>query len=287
MHSYLDSGMTYAYGLEVAGVRIRILAPRAMRFPDSFLPFLQDADMWEHPDWEVYVHFGVKETFLSGEDRVKRFPRRDGADIFRVLPADRKHTCRFFIPEERADSFCQNANWMLLMPWADMFLSHGRFVLHASGVADRGEAILFTAPSGGGKSTQASLWEQNGGSEILNGDKMVIFAETDQPVAYGSPIAGSSGIYKDASAPIKAIVYLHKAPENRVERMDKSRACLALYSQAVKLEGDADFNQALLPLLERIVQAVPVLELSCTPEPEAVDCVRSWLIDFQNHEKEE
>ncbi len=278
--------MTHAYGLKVAGIRIRILAPLPLCFPDSFLPFLYDISPSESPDWDVYVYFGVKATFLSAEDRVKRFPRRDGEDILRVLPADRKYTCRFFIPEERTESFCRNANWMLLMPWEDIFLSHGRLILHASGVVDGGEAILFTAPSGGGKSTQASLWEQIAKSEILNGDKIIISVESDQPVAYGSPIAGSSGIYKNICAPIKAIVYLHKAPENRVEQMDKSRACLALYSQAVKMEGDADFNAALLPFLERIVQAVPVTELFCRPESEAVACVRSWLIDFKNHGKE-
>ena len=125
------------------------------------------------------------------------------------------------------------------------------------------------------------------GSEILNGDKVVIATDAESPVAYGSPIAGSSRIYRQASAPIKAIVYLHKAPENRAERMSKTRACLALYSQAVKLEGDAEFNTALLPLLERTVQAVPVATLHCTPEPEAAECLRSWLIDDNNHEKEE
>lgn len=258
---------------------MRILAPRALCFPDSFLPFLCDPDSLKRPDWDVYVHFGAKDVCLSGEDRVKRFPRRDGEDIFRVLPADRKHTCRFFVPEKRAESFCVYANWMLLLPWEEMLLARERLILHASAAVDGGEAILFTAPSGGGKSTQAALWEQVAGSEVLNGDKVVISTEADSPVAYGSPIAGSSGIYKNASAPIKAIVYLRKAPENRVERMDKSRACLALYSQAVKMEGDAGFNTALLPLLESIVQAVPVLELSCRPDSEAVECLRSWLIE--------
>ncbi len=271
--------MTYAYGLEVAGIRIRILAPRPLCFPDSFLPFLYDAAPSECPDWDVQVHFGMNSMFLSGEDHVKRFLRRDGEDMLRVIPADREHTCRFFVPEGRADSFCRYANWMLLMPWKEIFLSRKRFVLHASCVVDGGESILFTAPSGGGKSTQAALWERVMGGDILNGDKVVIATESERPIAFGSPIAGSSGIYKKASAPVKAIVYLHKAPENRVVPMDKSRACLALYSQTVKMEGDAGFNTALLPLLENAVQAVPVVELFCTPEPEAAECLRSWLIE--------
>ncbi len=269
--------MDHAYDLRVAGILIRILAPRELQFLDCYQPFLDTMSSSDSPDWIVEVYFDTQNIPLSDGDLLKRFPRNNGDEFLRVVPADRVKTCRLFVPADMADSFCRYANWNLFLMFDELLLPHDRVILHASAVVDRGKAILFTAPSGGGKSTQASIWEKTFGSEILNGDKVVIAANEAPPVGYGSPIAGSSGIYKNIHVPIRAIVYLHKGDENHVRRMDDRRAFMALYSQVVKSHDDASFNRALIPLLAKIVENVPVLELTCRPEPAAAACVRAWL----------
>lgn len=275
--------MTYDYHMRFAGIHIRILAPRALSFPEPFRPFLPDDAPPDAPDWVIEVWFGSGRMSLSVGDHVKRFPRSNGEEFLRVEPADREKTCRLFVPESMADSFCRYGNWALFLMPERLLSPYGRVILHASAVVDRGEAILFTAPSGGGKSTQASIWERFCGAEILNGDKVMIDCMAKPPVGYGSPVAGSSGIYKDLSAPIKAIVYLHKSTdrENHLQQMDERRAYMALYSQVVKSYRDEAFNRSLLPLIAEIVEKVPVLAFTCKPDETAAECLQSWLASHQ------
>lgn len=268
--------MNYSYCLSIAGVRLRVLSPRELHFPESYLPFLTEGED-SASDWIIEVSFGSKNIPCSDGDLVVRFPRKDADGFVRIEPADREKTCRLFVPSDMADSFCHHGNWsMFLMP-ERLLLPYDRVFLHASAVLDGGEAILFTAPSGGGKSTQAANWEKTFGSEIINGDKVTVHATGNPPVGYGSPVAGSSGIYKNVGAPIRAIAYLHKAAENRVERLDERHAFMVLYSQVVKTRHDENFNRSLLPLIAKIVETVPVLELYCTPDSTAAHCLREWL----------
>lgn len=51
---------------------------------------------------------------------------------------------------------------------------NGGFVFHSSYVEVDGKAVLFTAPSETGKSTQAELWRSLRGAEIINGDRSVV-----------------------------------------------------------------------------------------------------------------
>ena len=80
------------------------------------------------------------------------------------------------------------------------------FILHSSFIAVNGKAILFTAPSGTGKSTQAALWVKHKGAELINGDRCAV-AVTDEGVfACGVPFCGSSGVSKNRIYPLAAIV---------------------------------------------------------------------------------
>jgi hypothetical protein len=210
-------------------------------------------------------------------DHVKRFHWKDGESFFRVVPAGSDHLCRLFVPEGIAEKFCINANWMLFLMMERLLLPYDRIILHSSAVIHEGEAILFTAPSGTGKSTQASLWESHLGAEIINGDKVIISADGDRPVAYGGPVAGTSHIFRDLQAPIKAIVYLHQGEDDRLTLLDPRHAFMALYSQAVKSRDDQGFNQSLLPLIAKIVEKVPVIDYFCRPSFSAVEYLQSHL----------
>ena len=57
----------------------------------------------------------------------------------------------------------------------DIFADLGMLVLHSAYiVTSAGEAILFSGPSGVGKSTQAALWERCAGARVVNGDRALV-----------------------------------------------------------------------------------------------------------------
>ena len=161
---------------------------------------------------------------------------------------------------------------------ADMLTHLQVFNLHSSLVQRReGDAILFTAPSGTGKSTQAGLWEQFAGADTLNGDRSMLRRVDGRWTAFGSPFAGTSGIYRNESAPVRALVVLRQAPENTIRRLPLAEAFRAIYSESVLPRWHTEAHQRVISLVTEIVSELPVYLLACTPDERPVTLLRNTL----------
>ena len=53
-------------------------------------------------------------------------------------------------------------------------IRHEAFVLHCAYITHEGKAILFSAPSETGKTTQGNLWEKYRGAKTVNGDRALL-----------------------------------------------------------------------------------------------------------------
>lgn len=145
-----------------------------------------------------------------------------------------------------------------------------RILMHSSIVRYQGRAILFTGQSGAGKSTQAALWERYRGGETLNGDRAVL--RSDRPVlAYGSPFAGSSHIYRNESCPVAAIILLKQDSRNQIREICGREKITAMYPRFLLTPWEPRLLQEQLALFEQIIQEVPVYCLSCRPDEGAVE----------------
>lgn len=157
-----------------------------------------------------------------------------------------------------------------------ILLHKERLVLHASYISHKDRAILFTAPSGTGKSTQAELWRKHRGAEILNGDRAVVGLREEQPFAFGFPMSGSSEYCVNRSLPLSCIVSLKQGPENIIRRLKGRDALRVLlngtYSDPKHPEDFARNMNTAISLL-----CVPVFELSCRPDVGAVEALEQAL----------
>lgn len=91
--------------------------------------------------------------------------------------------------------------------------------LHCATIEDQGRGILFLGPSGIGKTTQAERWAQYRGSSIINGDIGFVQRTPQGYTAWGTPWHGSSPYCLNTSVPVKALVVLKQAPENRLREL--------------------------------------------------------------------
>lgn len=151
------------------------------------------------------------------------------------------------------------------------------FVLHTSFVEWNGGAILFTAPSGTGKSTQAELWRTLRSAEIINGDRAVVRVAGGQVLAEGIPFSGSSQICKNRSLPIKAIVYLAQAPETSISRLTGARAFARIWEGISVNVWDPEDMELVSATVQQVLQSVPVYYLPCTPDETAVAALEQQL----------
>ena len=158
-----------------------------------------------------------------------------------------------------------------------ILLSKEVMILHSSFIIHNNESILFTAPSGTGKSTQASLWEKYKGAEIINGDRSAIGTRNGEYFAYGLPFCGSSNICKNKEAPLKAIVVLKQAKENSVRRLSKIEAFKILLGQVAINRWNKKDMELAMTLIEELIEKVPVVMFSCRPDKEATDVLNDYL----------
>lgn len=194
----------------------------------------------------------------------------------RIYDADPLHVTGWIYPEA-ADYFRDFDNLLDAANLEHMLTALGAVSLHSSFITHCGQAILFSAPSGTGKSTQAALWEQYAHAEQINGDRSVIRCVDGVWTAFGFPFAGSSGIYKNKSAPIRAIVVLRQAKDNTIERLGASEAFRLLYSETAIQRWNTQGHAAAVDLLIRLSAAVPVYRLCCTPDARAVELLQQTL----------
>ena len=153
----------------------------------------------------------------------------------------------------------------------------GAVVLHASFITVNGRAILFSAPSGTGKSTQAELWRVFEGAEIINGDRALVRCTPGGAAASGVCYCGTSGICRNGEAPLASVVLLGQAKENRVRRVPGKEAFAALLSQSSYREWDAEAAENVTETVAKLVSSVPVYRLDCLPDRSAVDTLKEVL----------
>ncbi|WP_455544012.1 hypothetical protein [Intestinibacter sp.] len=158
-------------------------------------------------------------------------------------------------------------------------------VLHCSYNLYKNHAILFSGPSGIGKSTQANLWKQNRGSKIINGDKCLLRKINGSWHADGWPICGSSEICLNEKHKLGTIVFLKQGKENKAVKLSKMSAVKKIMSQLTVNYWNMEFVDEVLTLAEDIVGNINVYELTCTPDVDAVEELEkvlkedeSWMV---------
>lgn len=164
-----------------------------------------------------------------------------------------------------------------LMGFEEIMAEHNCAVLHASMIEKNGKIILFTAPCGTGKSTQASLWEKYAGAVIVNGDKALVKNDNGNIIAGGLPFSGSSDICKNISAPLAAVVCLGQAKENIIRKMSKSEAFVALMQGHYRSAMREKASQLATDVIEKLCRSVAVYRLDCLPNESAVKCLEKEL----------
>lgn len=154
---------------------------------------------------------------------------------------------------------------------------HGGFLFHSSYIRHGDGAILFTAPSGTGKSTQADLWCRLRGAELINGDRSIVVMEDGKATAHGVPYSGSSGVSRNVSLPLKAIVRLTQAPITKIIPLTGLYAFRHIWEGcAINTWNRNDMSACMETVMETVAK-VPVFHLACTPDESAVIALEEAL----------
>lgn len=157
-------------------------------------------------------------------------------------------------------------------------------ILHCAYTEYQGKAMLFSAPSETGKTTQAGLWEQYRGSRTVNGDKALLEYDGKAWTANGWPVCGTSEVCENKKLPIGCIVMLSQEKLNQAWRLRPAEAFTSLYGQITMNRWDREGLVKNLDLLERLVGKVPVYHLACDISEDAVRTLEQELMRDSSEE---
>ena len=278
------------YIMDLMGRRFLLSVPYELHIGSSMAPFLRPAK-GERGDFRILVQTGnlplpgenytwhESGYFVYLEDRVQilRCMSR-GSVPYAMVELHRSGEVRVTYRPDYVHFFKDAMDLVHNIGLERLVLQHDGLILHASFIAKDGKGILFSAPSGTGKSTQAKLWQSLRGYEILNGDRAGLRKNNGKWSAWGLPYAGTSGIYRNESADIRAIVVLRQGRENRVSRICGSNVLRYLYPEVTVHHWSEYYVSTVLDMLQAMESDVPIFLFECVPEESAVQLLEHTLM---------
>lgn len=189
------------------------------------------------------------------------------------------NTTSIQVSKDFLDLFYIDSMFVSLLSLERRMYAYNAFILHSSYVVCDDLCILFTAPSGTGKSTQASLWEKYRNAYSVNGDRTLLTYEEGLLYANGWPICGSSNICHNQKHKINAIIVLSQAKENKVERMKYTNAYKKIISEITINYHNNDYVNKAMDFIDIIINTVPIYHLACDISIEAIKCLEEVLYE--------
>jgi hypothetical protein len=242
------------------------------------------SDKVEAPEGkEVLRHGAVSLTEMTdGRLALCTFAKSDGKVLQSTVFQPDYSAVEITLYRDRNRAGMTNTDWEYVytgVAFSNRLAYLGGLVLHGSSIAYEGKGVVFSAPSGTGKSTHTALWEQCFGEKVvpINDDKPAIRFKEEQPFLYGTPWSGKTDRNHNLSVPLKAIVFIERAKENRIRRLSPTEAMMYIGSQTVRPFYDAGQGLRVLDCTEKLIKTIPMYLLGCTISEEAVGVVKQEL----------
>jgi hypothetical protein len=166
----------------------------------------------------------------------------------------------------------------------EIALLHGMTALHASALMLNGEAILFSGPSGMGKSTQANLWRKKFPTCItINDDKPLLHPTESGVEVYGTPWSGKDAINTNIEVKLKAIVFLGKAKNNNIKTLTKKEQVQEMVRNTYR-PNHSELALKNLSLIDKMIGNTIIIGYDCTKNEDSVQMLYDFIYEGVHHE---
>lgn len=275
----------YRLDLEIAGLSLSLRSFQKWEEEPSFLPFVTEA---EKPDYtavfrETDALPAFSDTVIHEDECYRVHPDGRGGYVRSFFDAPRDYTpyavARYDHVHGRIQIDClpkgahcvsEIHNSFFHLGFEAMLIHRHRLCFHAACVDTPLGGLLFSGPSGIGKSTQAALWQQYRGARQINGDRPILSKAEDGWLAWGSPYAGSSKCHINENCAVSAIIMLRQAKTCSLERLSMPEAFRAVWSGLTVHSWDKVLVEKAVDLTMDLITNVPMYAFDCTPDEEAV-----------------
>jgi hypothetical protein len=185
--------------------------------------------------------------------------------------------CTFLFNPRFIKRFSEMEYTLYGMHFMDIMLENSLLPIHASAINYKGNAILFSAPSQTGKSTQSHLWMKNlNHVSIINDDKPILFFNHNSIEVIGTPFSGKSTENQNMRTQLKAIIFIKQAKENRINLLSNDQKIHFLMKNIHRPIENQTWDRVLLQM-EQLITQVEIIELEATMDPSVVHLTHQYL----------
>ena len=153
---------------------------------------------------------------------------------------------------------------------ADKLLDYDILLVHASAISINEKGILFTAPSGTGKSTHTQYWKQlyKNKVDIINDDKPLLKFVDNKILCYGSPWDGKNRLSSTKNVELTDICLLSRGETSSIKRIS-TLEFTPLFLKQIYISQNHEKKIKSLQLLNKICSKVNFYDLKCTNDIES------------------
>ncbi len=262
---------------------------------------------WSHPLYEPFVgeekdtirfhiHFSGspklngQKLIFDGEHHWKLY-QQDSRYLFEAFDTSthKRSMISLVNPDfDRAEVYVDQEFSGFLPPWAlgrlmnplgqwllvNRLAETGGVMVHALGIDDGGQGLVFVGPSGSGKSTLARFWGRRKGVRILSDEHLIIRRLGKTFYAYGTPWPGMAARVSPGPVPIQQIFFIEHHPEHRLRNETQGILASSLFSQLFLPRWNHRIIDSGVTLCQQLVQKVPCQRLGFAKHPSVIDFVR-------------
>jgi hypothetical protein len=149
----------------------------------------------------------------------------------------------------------------------------GGFLVHAASAIRNGKAFIFSGVSGAGKTTISRLAPPD--ATLLTDEISYVRREGNRYMACGTPFAGElARVGENCSAPLCALFFLEKGPQNRIEPIGPTEAIQRLMRNILFFADDAELVKLVFQSACEFASLVPMHRLVFVPDQRVWDIIR-------------
>jgi len=278
---------THRRFFDIAGITVRVESDLAFR-EDSFAPKFKLFEVPGPGDDVVSLrhHFSLPDLDVRdlGRQVYRRTPwaiyQKGDAWIYlgivpspgdprlqRVVVFNRDHTrAHIHNPDDgifkggRLDSLTMFASDQILI--ARVLAERKGCILHSAGIILNGKGLVFAGHSEAGKSTMIKLMRDR--AEVLCDDRNIVRRGPDGFRVHGTWNHGEIPEVSHSSAPLRAILFIEKAPDNKLIPIEGKVMKVAKFLEfVVKPLVTADWWERVISLAEDVAAEIPFYVLHC------------------------
>ncbi len=237
-----------------------------------------------------WIKMGIFRIYRKDDTWYQYFPYQKHKGVRLVEIKNDFHDVTFYMCDKIDSSFVQDYGrdeyiksmkgiLLNLMQEAffNMILFEDGMSIHSASLIYNDLGIIFSAPSGTGKSTQSNMWHDEYGYEILDGDTTICRNINGKLMIYGLPWCGTSDLYVNKSVPLDTIVFLSQDKENHIKELNMMQKIQYLYASSFSETWNDEMAQLRTKAVEKILNGSKIVGYACNMKKDAVDTLRNYI----------